>query len=240
MGARQTDSSEKNTTFWRIVNKAYGPFTVPSRSFQGYGRFDDPSALRDPDDDGYGVLYVGETPEAAFIEMCGPLRPQLSALVAARASLLLDVRERESLQSDYAEPVLGPDWYSEKVLGKAELRLHFPLFDLSKTSDIHLVRDELAELFMFMGLQDLDLSDLTSLNRRLTKAISRWAWARRDDDGIPSYSGIRYVSRYGADSTCAAIFEARFTVPGGVHTEPITPSTPAFITAAESLRLTIR
>jgi hypothetical protein len=55
------------------------------------------------------------------------------------------------------------------------------------------------------GVENLDVAIVRSANRLLTREIALWAYAATDEDGIFTYSGIRYASRLG-DYECWAIF----------------------------------
>ena len=68
------------------------------------------------------------------------------------------------------------------------------------------LRSELAELLAFHGYKDLDVSVVRGGDRRITRWIGRWAFLQRDDDGAPTYAGVRYLSRLSTSWECWAVF----------------------------------
>lgn len=68
--------------------------------------------------------------------------------------------------------------------------------------------DELAPQLVALGYdENLDLSLLRNADRRLSRAISLWAYAAEDSEGQFRYGGIRYTSRLGEEWENWAIFD---------------------------------
>ena len=52
----------------------------------------------------------------------------------------------------------------------------------------------------------MDIATLRGPDRRVTRAVASWLYARTDEGGTPQFSGIRYASRLGPYE-CWAIFD---------------------------------
>ncbi|GGF19648.1 hypothetical protein [Subtercola lobariae] len=63
----------------------------------------------------------------------------------------------------------------------------------------------MAQTLEALQVENLDVSLVRGANRLLTRAMSQWAYAASNDDGVLCYSGIRYGSRLG-DYECWAVF----------------------------------
>lgn len=66
---------------------------------------------------------------------------------------------------------------------------------------------------MGVGVGTLDVATMRGPDRRVTRAVASWLYARTNDDGTPQFSGLRYGSRLGAYE-CWAIFD-------GTEVEPV-------------------
>lgn len=55
--------------------------------------------------------------------------------------------------------------------------------------------------------EDLDVAIVRGADRRITRWIGKWAYDQRDDDGLPVFAGVRYLSRLNSDWECWAVFE---------------------------------
>lgn len=63
----------------------------------------------------------------------------------------------------------------------------------------------LQPLLQELGYDEIDVPAVRGRDRFLTRSIASWAFTQTDEDGSPSYSGLRYGSRLG-DYECWAIF----------------------------------
>ncbi len=67
----------------------------------------------------------------------------------------------------------------------------------------------LLSLAVALGYRDIDLSTVTSGDRRLTQRVARYVHEWPDDTGRTAFAGLRYVSRHGAAWECWALFADR-------------------------------
>jgi RES domain len=196
------------TALYRI-GRLPDPLAWQPWEYVGSGRFDDPVGE-------FRVLYAAAQRRAAFIETLAPFRPSLEALVALQGVMNTD----ELLPI----PVVPPHWYRGRAVGRFRLAPHQRWLDLRSMETREVLRRELAQTLLELGLEDLDLSGVVGPRRQLTQAIARWAYEH-------GYNGLAYSSRFDAALTCWGVFEgAAFEVTG--PPEPILPDDPGLLAAA--------
>lgn len=86
------------------------------------------------------------------------------------------------------------------------------------------------------GADELDRGGVHSANRRLTRVLASWIYARTDDDGQPCYGGIRYESRLGRQWECWAISDGSPLT--AATTNPIDRGHPDVVAIADQFGLT--
>jgi hypothetical protein len=69
------------------------------------------------------------------------------------------------------------------------------------------LREDLGELLAYYGYTDLDVPTVRGGDRRITRWIGRWAYEQRDDDDLPIYAGIRYLSRLSTEWECWVVYD---------------------------------
>jgi hypothetical protein len=100
-----------------------------------------------------------------------------------------------------------------------------------------LIAKRLSPVLASYGASDLDVSVIRSGDRRITKAISLWAWAQMNDHGTARYGGMRYVSRLNSDWECWAVFDRVAT--DELERRSIQREMPELQEVAEALSLTV-
>jgi hypothetical protein len=78
--------------------------------------------------------------------------------------------------------------------------------DVEALETREVLRTELAEILAFHRYRDLDVATVRGADRRITRWIGKWAYSQRDEDGSPTYAGVRYLSRLNTDWECWAVF----------------------------------
>lgn len=230
-----------DTEVYRVSASRYAPMAIPPVSVQGAGRFDD-TKLKQNNGQGHRVLYCAGAPVPAMVELLARFRTGIDDLVKLAGDTIGDVEEREQLlvpQDRHEKGIIPSKWYLERQVSSVRVRTDLPLLDLSLAATIQYVREELAMTVYALGIPDLDLSRVTDGNRRLTRAIARWVYNLKSDDGHPLFSGIKYTSRFGTDLPCYALFDGRYEIVGDVESYSLQATTPALIEAASILRLEI-
>lgn len=145
---------------------------------------------------GGGVLYAATKIEGCYAETLARFRPSPAVLAAI------------GNEAGYMNPGGVPaDWREQrrKYLLRAERPL--PFLDVEAPETHTFLTHELAAELAAIGVPTaLDVPRLRDSNRLVTRLIAQWAYAATDENDLPIYSGIRYVSRLG-DWECWAIFE---------------------------------
>lgn len=191
------------------------PLAWPPEDVHGTGRFDDPLGE-------FRVLYAGQR-RTCFQETLSVYRPSIEALAALQAVGNTD----EPLPA----PAIPAGWYQTRAVSRLRLLPGQQWLDVRAKDTLEALRAELAAKLSEWGMADLDLSDVVSRDRRLTQAISRWAYAE-------GYHGVVYASRFGSGTSLWAIFEtAQFEAMGVA--QPILPDDPDLLAVAKLFGLAI-
>ena len=153
-------------------------------------RFDDP-------DKTYRVLYAASRPRGCFIEILARFRR--SAGDASTTALF----ERELSEIDLPDDrlvisgIVPTEWVDGRVLGAASCNGTFA--DVYHSSWNHYLVEHLGHAIQ----GDFDLGALLRSERRdVTQRVSQLVWGHGD-----GFDGIRYLSRWGYEIECWALFQ---------------------------------
>lgn len=204
---------------FRIARGPESPFSFADWGRAGadgtFGnRFDDPSG-RDgiSPDQRFRVLYCATHLAAAFGETMSRFRvdPALRAALARIADdEPLDAAMRGAVDPDFPDHGrLDATWLFRRRIGHVSLPASLRFADVGHASTIQYLNDCFAADVHAYGLDELDVSALTSRHRALTQRVARHLYEMKDASGRPLVAGIRYISRFGANWECWAIFEGR-------------------------------
>lgn len=177
---------------------------------------------------GGAVLYLASTPAGCYAETLARFRPT----AAMRAVLNGDEEWATSFVVCGGVPA---DWRTRRVKVQITAPGGLPFLDVEHPQSLEFLTEELAGLVASFGISQLDISDVRSGNRALTRAIASYAFHAHDEDG-PLYSGIRYLSRLG-EHECWALFEG--TPMTEVNRETIDLADPALVAVAADFGLRI-
>ena len=190
----------------------------------------DPAAGHRWDVLGGGVLYAGTTLRVAYVETLGPHRTS-SGLKLEKADD--DVR--------FMSPkAVSADWREQRAVFQlaatddAPVREFVDLIDLGTRTAL---REVLEDFLRPMGVDHIDVPEVTSKNRLVTRTLARALYSTSDDEGEPVYGGIKYMSRYDPKDECWAIFD-HFPMEV-VRQSPISAGDKTLLAAARDLDLTI-
>lgn len=146
---------------------------------------------------GGGVLYAATARTGCFVETLARFRPT--------------PRMRELLEDEPGFMITGgvpQDWRLQRSMATLAVRDPLPFLDVEASETHAFLSKTLASQLVQLDYADnLDLSDVTNHDRRLSRLIALHAYTAADDSGNPLYSGIRYMSRVGSRWECWAIFE---------------------------------
>jgi len=144
----------------------------------------------------YRVLYAATARYGCYLETLARFRPDLEfyAALAAIAG-----------ETDHMPPgIIDADWCMKRRIGSAEVLGAYA--DIGTSIWLSAFRQHLACEILASGFTDFDAHVLfATAPRSLTQHISRMVY----DNGS---SGIHYVSKYGLDAECWAIFETRVAI----------------------------
>lgn len=230
-----------------------GPATArpPLAQVWRVGRTPDAWAWTDPqyayqqrwDDVGgdFRTIYAGDTALACYVEVLAHARPGLHADPGYRT-----IQEDPDDLRDYPTPAPGSlqqSWITTRVLGTASLTGTY--CDITQLATIAALHATLISTAIRVGFTDFDVSALTSPSssgRELTQTTANRIY-RHTSDGVPTYDGIRFTSRHGADLGLWAIFERPDDGPhssrlSSEHDHPIELDDVDLIAALDLLHLT--
>lgn len=239
-----------DTPVYRVARGA-DPFAPPPWEYADddgtFGnRFDDPGALVGiPESERFRTIYCATQRAAAFGETIARMRPSLEliAQLAAVDDVVDDEPLVETLRGvvDPEDPRRGlvpSDWRLRRRVGVTHLDPSLRFVDLAAPQTMTHLRTALAKRAAELGIDDIDLSTITSRQRRFSQDCARYIYEQVDEAGNPLYAGIRYPSRLNPDWECWAIFDTRM-VHHPCPTETIHPDDTGLVEAAELLGLTI-
>lgn len=152
---------------------------------------------------GGGVLYGATDPSGAFAETLAGFRPSAKVIAALAAAP--------------AEPGMRPpgtvpaEWRTARRLRAFETIDPLPFVDIEDPATHTYLTEAAARVLLELGVEQLDVATVRGPSRLLTRELAAWVYSRTDEQGLPLYGGIRYVSRLG-DFECWAIFDGTLTM----------------------------
>lgn len=150
---------------------------------------------------GGGVLYAATKVQTCFAETLARFRP-----TPKMRELLKTLDEDESHFMICGG--IPQDWRLQRRIIDLKLNDPLPFLDVEDAGTLTRLELELSATLISLGYEgNLDLGDIRNKDRRLSRAIAEWTYVTQDDQGIPSYAGIRYCSRVDQSEECWAIFD---------------------------------
>ena len=197
------------TDWSRASTDSYGAHTFGNR-------FDDPAGE-------YRVIYASSQLLSCYVETLARFRP--------------DPKLKEELAAikgeDDFQPIgyISTDWFNDRYIGRARVKGRYA--DLYTAEWVSQLRPHLQPECIELGLPDFDLSVLMQAQKRIiTQMASNYV------NGIGSFDGIYYASRYGRDLENWALFEFRTEIhPIEIH--GVSPNDPVLLEALDILQLQV-
>ncbi len=109
--------------------------------------------------------------------------------------------------ADPTRAVISSDWRSSRQIGRANLAGKLRFADITTAESFQELRHAVSDVAYALGVEELDLSSITSRQRRLTQACARYIFELTDEHGKRLFDGIRYASHLDANWECWAIFD---------------------------------
>jgi len=189
-------------------------------------RWDDPGST-------YRVLYASSRRLGAYLESMAWARPDPAVDLDVRA--VVDEDEADNFPT---AGVIDRAWLDKRRLGRSRGNGTFAVGGHSAT--LSRLRGAMSGEMARFGIRDLDGAAIRSTAPRgFTQALSRLIYScRRADDATPAYDGIQYLSKYGDDLECWALFEGRGEL---TDTESLVldPKDPELVEAERLLRIVL-
>lgn len=168
---------------------------VPIQHQTWAGRFDDPDRL-------WRTLYVASDEHGAWVEVLGRFRTHTDTQAA-----LDEIVDEPGDPAPIPAGTVSMAWLATRAIGHAKVMAR--VADLASADTLRWLdlRPALRPMLADLGVEDLDLSVATGQHRPITQVIARELRLHADADAI------EYPSRYGAPTTCHALFESTGDLP---------------------------
>ncbi|WP_152670814.1 RES family NAD+ phosphorylase [Rubrobacter aplysinae] len=198
-------------------------------------RFDDPGQAHEvPQEERFRVIYCASDKAGAFGETLSRFRKSPSLIAALKD---IEDEEESEPEEDLQGGVVPIDWRLERSIGSATLGEQ-SFADVFHPESLDTLRSELAPLLQDFGLEELDLSTITSSHRRITQEASKYI---HDLGGSEQrFAGIRYLSRLNPEWELWALFDDRASLEEAEFYEPVKDDDPSLQEVAELFELDIR
>ena len=235
MAAELIEVSPPEQGVYRIGWRSSAVFAPPSWDFADpndgtFGnRFDDPGheAGHSPEQQ-FRMVYCATERICTLMESCARFRQSLPFLGAFTDDEL-----------SHLSGVIPAEWRLEHVMGHTRLDSALRFVDIAAMSTMSHLRDVMAKDAFELGLEDFDLSVVTGPHRKLTQHIARHIHEQVDTEGRPRFAGIRYLSRFGDNKECWAVFDTRIKHGDVFIEQNILPDDDDLLSVARVFGLTI-
>ena len=179
----------------------------------------------------YGTLYFATNLEVCFAETLARFRP--------KPELANLVREEWVASHKMGPGSIPADWRHTRLAYRVVPIQPLPFADISHPETLAALnsQDDLMAGLARFSVDEIDLGLLTGNDRRVTRYIAEYFAEQTDDDDLPRFSGIRYLSRLGDGFECWGLFED--TPIQTVERSSIEQTTPELLTVARRFGLVI-
>lgn len=150
---------------------------------------------------GAGILYTATTKGGAFAETLARFRPTTGLIEKMRQVQGVDDADQHDTPG-----AVDDSWFDLRRLRAVQMVDPLPFVDVDDPRTHTFLTQHAARDLLGVGMSNLDVATLRGPDRRVTRAIASWLYARTNEDGTPQFSGLRYGSRLGAYE-CWAIFD---------------------------------
>lgn len=212
-----------NRRVWRVGHISAPRDYVPHAYCSWQHRFDDPQH-------GYRTLYCAEQPITCLREVLGDLRPNTKA----RADFVEFQRSQGIHSDEVHQPAseVTARWRQENALAPGVVHRTGRLADLGNRRLLEQLATAHASLLDEYGMEQLDLTNVTSKNRRVTQEIGRDLYGR-------GAAGLLFRSNHDG-ARCIVLFEGRAEMRPRGRVIPMTQDHPALLQVCGEYGLILR
>jgi hypothetical protein len=197
----------KEAASWRIAKTSYGAMNPLVRETgedrAGWGRYD---VLN------HRTIYAARPEDAAYAESLAFARPALGQItmgdlfssMSAPSRKLMDVVAEEWAERGHMAPgTLPAGWRLDRLIHRIDLDQSGWFIDVESSDSVATIREQLAQTWVAMGLEEFTVAALKGENRAVTTAVADWLWHQVLDDGsLPL--GVQFRSKHGSNWRCWA------------------------------------
>ena len=145
----------------------------------------------------YSVVYFGTNLDCCFGETLSRFRPDLEVVETVG----------EEWPKGFMEiGAIPAEWRTHRAAVRVKFPRNARFLDIESLETRQQLRMPFAETLVAYGHDDLDLGTVMSQDRRVTRAMSQWAYQHALDEMLP-IAGIRYVSRLNLTWEAWAVFD---------------------------------
>ncbi|MBI4898353.1 MAG: RES family NAD+ phosphorylase [Actinobacteria bacterium] len=215
---------------WRVERSPSTALFPPTLTYE---ELDDPSVGNrfDSPDGEYGVKYFCTKREACFGETLARFRPD-----PALATVDLDddgMMNRAEVPADWRQSRTS----KRVVLTTSEAVADHRFVDVEDFETRLHIEQAVRPLLALRSAAHIDVPEIRGPDRVLTRTISKWVHAQRDELGTRKFAGIRFLSKLNTEWECWALFEGcEFDC---VETRAITRTDPELVRIAKLFSINV-
>lgn len=171
----------------------------------------------------------------AFGETLARFRPSDALLAELKSIGDEDPSAKTTKSRDLTASVAGivpTAWQLRRVLAQTGIDSSLRFFDLATPASHQYLRAALTPSVTALGLGDLDFGAVVGPHRKLTQAIARHVYELRDNEDMPLFAGLRYLSRLNPEWECWAVFADRM-IHTPLSTVTIAPGNPDLLAVCD-------
>jgi hypothetical protein len=196
-------------------------------------RFDDPGKYHGIlEEDRFRVVYCATQRAGAFGETIARFRRSPRLVEGLRS-----IDDEEPFEAELEGGKLPEEWRLGRRLGSTRLDESLVFADLASAEVFQILTEELAPLLVRFGLEEFDLSLITSRKRRVTQEAARYAYKLADGGQV--FAGVRYLSRLNPEWELWAVFHDRMVHSPDELSETVRADDPGLTEAASALGIEV-
>lgn len=147
----------------------------------------------------FTTVYGGTSLQGCYAEVLARFRP-----APGLAELVRDEWDQNRWTRVGNVPA---DWRHQRIAVRLSSHPDGPFLNVEHPDTLASLHILLGTQLNYYGVEELDVSVLRGPDRRVTRHIAQWAHDESDENGVPFYAGIRYLSRVDSGQELWAVFD---------------------------------